>query len=139
MPKNSYIQALEYAITNILTFGLDIFLIWLMVNFWGFNYFWAVVFGYIIAIVLTYFVNRDWVYRGTHMKITEGFLRTFAVAVFCFLLVLVLMLLFVELFKMDYIVARLWTGLLSGLIGYVLDTVFAFRMPLLYKHRRKKS
>lgn len=137
MDNKSYIQAMEYIVTNVSTFILDIILIWVMVSFWNINYIWAVTIGYIVAITLNYFINRDWTYKGTHMKITKGYFKSLSFSIFFFLIIIGLMFLFVDILKFNYIISRFFVGIFCGTTAYILETIFTFKMHLIYRLKKK--
>ena len=136
MRKKSYVQVIEYGATHIFTFGLDLLLIWILAVIWGIYYVWALVAGYAIATIINYFWDRGLVFKQTKVGFMGGYFATVGVAVISLFIVILLMALFVQIFGIGLIEARLMTGLITGTFGYILETIFCFKMPLIYRRKR---
>lgn len=117
----------SYTTVGTATFIFDLFLIWLLVWWFGITEPLAIGVAFLIAFHINYALLRFWVYRHSQEKMpkTYAYFITLAVAVTFILPTLVTY--FEQWFGLDMFVARVVVGCLLGLIGFSFNTFFNFK------------
>jgi len=69
----------KYGLTGTLGMGIDFFMTWSLINMFSCNRFIANSFGFILASITNYLVNRVWTFKGTVSKGGKGFATFFLI------------------------------------------------------------
>ena len=126
-------QFILYDLVSITTFVIDLLIVWLLTQFVGFHYLISVTIGLTVCVLLLYTAGRKFVYVGTKQGVEKGYFVCLTIAFLSLLAILGLMLLFVEVFGINYILARIIVGMIVGTADYIADTHFTFGMHFLPK------
>lgn len=125
-----FTRLIRYSIVGILSFSIDLLLLYLITDKIGFFYLGSATISFILATTFNYILNRKWGYRETKRSNTFAYSSFFLVNLTGLIIVLSLLALFVEVFQFHYILSRIFAGLIAGLIDFLLNTIITFHVPL---------
>lgn len=97
------------------TFLLDLFLLFLFTDFFGWQYIFSAGVAFIIAVSINYFVSRRFVFRGILRRAGAGYGIFLVIAGAGLVAVTTLMALFVGVFGWHYLISRI---LIAGIVGF---------------------
>jgi len=124
--KNSLLRKMpDYYIVSLLSVGVNLVVYGFLV-FKGINYLVAIVIGFVIETILAYLLNRFWTFSDTLMDFKIGYLRSFLVAILNLLIIMLITFLGIQIFKLNYLIARIVAGVIVGIISFILDAKFSF-------------
>lgn len=109
-------------------FVLDIALLWLLVEQAGWRYMPAAALAFVIAASLHYALARRFVYRGSGRGVRTGYALFLVNAAIGLAVTLGGLTLLVEWAGVPYLVARVLSSLKAGIVGFVLNAAFNFRV-----------
>ncbi len=109
------IRFARYTAVSVSTFLLDLLLLFLFTDFFGWQYVFSAGVAFIIAVSINYFVSRRFVFRGTVRSVGEGYGIFLAIAFAGLITVTALMALFVGVFGWHYLISRI---LIAGIVGF---------------------
>ena len=112
---------------SLVAFGLDIALLWLLVERAGVSRLVAASLAFLVAISLHYGLSRIWVFRGANRGIASGYLFFLANAGIGLVVTLGLFWLLIELSPLHYLVARAISSIVAGVVVFFLNAVFNFK------------
>ncbi|WP_052223199.1 GtrA family protein [Novosphingobium malaysiense] len=115
------------AFASTISFILDLFLIWIMVEHFGIQRYLAVVVGFVIANALHYVLARIWIFHGTERGVASGYALFLGNALFGLGVILGGFALLTEVFGVPYLVARIMASLFAGTLVFVLNATLNFR------------
>lgn len=111
---------------NLLILPLNIGIAWMLTKA-GLHYLFATATGVGLQLVLTFFISRRWTFDRSEIKAKSGLLRTTMVELVSMTNILFITAIGVELFKLEFTLARISAMTIAGILGYVLDSFFTFR------------
>ncbi|MGE4306748.1 MAG: GtrA family protein [Novosphingobium sp.] len=115
------------AFVSTISFLLDLFLIWLLVEHFAVERYMAVVAGFIVANALHYVLARIWIFRGSERGLVSGYVIFFGNALFGLGVILGGFALLTEVFGVSFLISRVAASLLAGTIVFVLNATVNFR------------
>lgn len=132
MKKPGYLSRfILYDFASIITFLIDITIVWLLTQFLHFHYLLSVTIGLTVAVMLNYIIGRKFIFVGTKRKFKQGYVISLIIAFFVFLLILALTYSFVNFLGLNYLAARFIAGIIAGILSYAADSYFTYKMPFL--------
>lgn len=114
-------------IVSVVTFAIDLALLWLLVEHLGAAYIPAAALAFLIAISLNYVVSRLWVFRRSDRGLASGFLYFLMIAGVGLVTTLAVFVLLVEFAGLFYIVARAIASVVAGILVFALNAVLNFK------------
>lgn len=116
------------SLAGAVAFAFDMALLWALVERGGWAYLPAAAFAFLVAITIHYALARRFVFQDSTRGIASGYLFFVANAAVGLLVTLVAFAVLVELFELNYLVARLISSLKAGIVVFLLNAVFNFRV-----------
>jgi putative flippase GtrA len=116
------------SVAGTIAFAFDLALLWLLVERGGWAYLPAAAFAFLIAITIHYALARRFVFHESTRGLASGYLFFVANAAIGLLVTLAAFALLVELFELHYLVARLISSVKAGVVVFLLNAVFNFRV-----------
>lgn len=116
------------SLAGAVAFAFDIALLWLLVERAGWTYLPAAALAFLIAVTLHYALARRFVFTDSNRGVASGYLYFVANAAVGLGVTLAAFALLVELFELHYMIARLISSLKAGVVVFVLNAVFNFRV-----------
>jgi putative flippase GtrA len=126
-------QFLFYDLFSLISFILDLFIVWILTNIFKIHYLISVSIGLVVAVMFLYIAGRKSIYKKTKQSLKKGYIISLIISLLSLFLILILMTLLVEKIKMNYLLARILSGGIVGIIDYFADTHFSFKMRCLPK------
>jgi len=119
---------LKYTSVGVSTFLFDLFLLYLLTDYFKIHYALATPLAFGIAVSINYFISRRFVFKGTLRSIHAGYGVFLAIAGTGMAAVTGLMVVFVEVFHMEYLPARVIIAGLVGLWNYFMNLYVNFKV-----------
>ena len=123
-------EIILYVIFGILTTIINLTAYYLFSNIININYLISNAIAWIISVVFAYITNKFFVFNSSYINkdvIIEEFIKFMNCRLISGLSEVVLLFLFVDLFLMNDIVAKLIIGVLVALINFIFSKVFIFK------------
>lgn len=114
-------------VVSCLVFGVSITLLWVLVEFFGFQQVVAAGIGFVVANSLHYALGRTWIFRGTDRAIASGYVYFLANGGLGLAVTVGLFAALLRYTPMNYLVARVLVSVLAGLVMFALNAVLNFR------------
>ena len=114
-------------VASVATFAVDIALLWLLVEFLGIVYLPAAAIAFVIAITVQYALSRVWVFRRSDRGMATGYFYFLVNAGIGLVAMLAMLFALVELAGLFYLVARVISSVVSGVLMFILNAVFNFK------------
>lgn len=118
---------LKYTVSGVLTFLIDLLILWFMSDVLQINYLLSASVGFGIGITINYFIARNWAFKGTERNLLQGYLYFLVIAIIGLILVNILMYWFVEGLNLDKIISRVIIAGLVGIWNFFLNSIFNFK------------
>jgi len=118
----------KYMLTGGSTFLLDLCLLWLLTDVFGWYYLIAVATSFAVAITLNYWLARKFVFSTTLRGVGEGYAIFIGIALSGMAIVTGCMYVLVEYFGWGYFPARLAVASFTGLWNYLLNLYVNFKV-----------
>ena len=122
------IRFLKYATVGAATFLFDLLLLYLFIDHLGTDYVLATPLAFAIAISVNYFISRRYVFTGTLRSVHTGYGIFLLIAGAGMAGVTGLMVLFVEVFRLPYLPARVLVAGIVGLWNYLMNLYVNFKV-----------
>jgi putative flippase GtrA len=116
------------SLAGAVAFAFDMALLWLLVERAHWTYLPAAALAFLVAVTLHYALARRFVFAGSEQSVARGYLYFVANAAVGLAVTLAAFALLVELFELNYLVARLISSVKAGVVVFVLNAVFNFRV-----------
>lgn len=124
--KSRINQYLKYCMVGGMGVIIDFSLFTVSVNFFQINYIIANIFSISVALILVYFLQKNWTFQYHIKEKTKTFQRYLISVALTYLFNSGILIIFVEFFKFDVIHSKAIQVILSTLLGYVLTNYFVF-------------
>lgn len=108
-------------------FGVDLLLLWVLVEGFGVNKLVAATIGFVTASSLHYALGRSWIFRGTRRHVVSGYFYFLVNAGVGLAITILMFAAFIRWTSIDYVVARVIVSLFAGLATFLLNALFNFR------------
>lgn len=120
----------KYSLTGGSTFLLDLCLLYVLTDVFGWNYLVSVATSFAIAVSLNYWLARKFVFDGTSRDLKEGYVIFGTIALGGMLMVIGFMYILVTKFGWPYLLARLAVASFAGLWNYILNFYVNFKVDI---------
>lgn len=114
-------------IASFFAFGLDVSLLWLLVERLGLTYLPAATISFLIAMTLHYVLSRLWVFKDTERGIAKGYFYFLINAGVGLVTTLAAFAALIEFTGLYYLVARVIASVVAGVLVFGLNAVFNFK------------
>ncbi|MBV9159840.1 MAG: GtrA family protein [Candidatus Kaiserbacteria bacterium] len=122
-----FLRFVRYNVVNVITFALDLAIIFILTQFLHVFYLISVVIGFICEVVTMFLINRKWTF-GKDVALTRmGY--TALVASVSLIIITTITYVGVHFFDLYYLLARLFAGAFAALWSYFGDSHFTFNVP----------
>jgi putative flippase GtrA len=128
MMHKGLVRFLKYASVGGSTFLFDLFLLYLLIDYFNIYYVLATAMAFGVAVSINYFLSRRFVFKGSLRSVHEGYGIFISIALVGLCTVTGLMVLFVEVFHMHYLPARVITASIVGLWNYLMNLYVNFKV-----------
>lgn len=118
----------RYALVGVSTFGVDLSLLWILIDVLALQYLVATAVAFLIAVSLNYFVSRAWVFRHTERALGRGYVYFLQFALIGALVTTLLMWLLTSQTELHYALARILIAGVVGVGNYVANLYFNFKV-----------
>lgn len=119
---------LRYASVGISTFLFDLLLIYIATDIFGVPYYISTPVAFWIALSINYALARRFVFKGTERRVHHGYGYYIAVGIIGALSITSAVAFFVELFGVNYLIARTFVSGVIGICGYLFNLYFNFKV-----------
>ena len=122
------IRFIRYTVVGFTTFLIDLFLIYFLTEILHINYLISVGLAFIVAVTLNYHYSRKYVFCETTRELYQGYFNFLVIAILGLILIILLMAILVEVFSINYIVARVLVACLVGIYNYLTNLLLNFKI-----------
>lgn len=126
--KKHLLRFAKYTFVGFSTFVVDLFLIYFLTEILHINYLISVGLSFIIAVTINYHYSRKFVFRETTRELYLGYINFLIIAILGLILIILLMAILVEVFSINYIVARILVACLVGIYNYLTNLLLNFKV-----------
>ena len=130
--KKSIARFLKYSTVGVGTFLFDLFLLYCLVTFLNIDYIVATSLAFFVSISMNYFISRKYVFSKTNTFINKGYFTFIFFALFGISLTVGGMYILVSIFSVYYLLARCLTSSCVGVINYLFNLYFNFKVSGIY-------
>jgi len=127
------------AVTSISCFGLDVLILFLLVELLLTNYLISAVISFIIAHTINYILSRYWIFKGTKTKFAQSYLQFFLVAIVGIIFLVSAMTILVETLNLHYLVSKILVAITLGLFNFFMNYFFTFKLGHEFKRKHPKT
>jgi putative flippase GtrA len=114
-------------IASTFSFLLDLAILVALVELAGLPRVPAAAIAFIIPLIVFYFLQREWVFKGTDRGVAEGFVYFLIIMGIGFTTMLTVFWTLLEFTEIHYVLARLIASAVHGIIVFVLNGMFNFK------------
>jgi putative flippase GtrA len=125
---NIVFRFLRFTTSSGSTTVLDLIVFFILTEFFKIYYLLSAAISYIISSTANYFINRKWGFKDTKTRIGRGYLIFFVISLFGLGLTVFLLWMFVSVFHIYYLFARLLVYIIEGTISFFLHAFFSFKV-----------
>ena len=122
-------QFLRFGTSSSFTLMIDLLLFVFFVETLQIYYLTAAGLSFLISSSINYFINRNWSFKGTITGFLEGYFLFVFFSIIGVVITVALMWVFVELISIDYLVSRILSAIIEGVITFIINLIFTFKMP----------
>ncbi|MDD5083530.1 MAG: GtrA family protein [Candidatus Moranbacteria bacterium] len=119
---------LKYSLTGGSTFLVDLCLLYVLTDVFGWNYLVSAAVGFTIAVSLNYWLARKFVFSETLRGVREGYIIFGSIALGGVLIVIGLMYILVAKFGWPYLLSRIAVASFAGIWNYFLNFYVNFKV-----------
>jgi putative flippase GtrA len=121
---------LRYAVSSSSTVFLDLLILAFLTEFLNVFYLLSVVVSFTTSNTVNYIINRKWGFRETKTNVARGYFLFLFFGTVGLGITVLLMWLFVSKMGANYLIARIVVAMIEGTIGFILNSIFTFKIPL---------
>jgi putative flippase GtrA len=114
-------------VASFFIFGLDVGLLWLLVEQAGMSHLPAAAGSFLVAMSLQYLLSRVWVFKESERGLAKGYLYFLINAGIGLVVTLAAFAFLLELAGLHYLVARIIASVVAGLLVFALNATLNFR------------
>jgi putative flippase GtrA len=114
-------------VASIITFSLDLAILWSLVELVGIPHVIAAVAAFIVPMILFYILERQWVFPGTNRNVATGFLYFMINVGIGFAAMLATFWALLEFTPLHYLLARVLASVVNGIVIFLLNGLFNFK------------
>ncbi len=121
------IKVLKYMISTGITFALEFLLLWVFTGYFNIYYLYSAVLAFIITVSFGYGINRLFVFKGSDRSHIFGYINFFLISLGGLAIVIAGMFLFVKVFEIYYLHARILVILFTFTWTFSMNVFFNFK------------
>ena len=114
-------------VASFFAFGIDVAILWALVEWLGVGYIPAAAVGFLIAMSIHYVLSRVWVFRSTERGIATGYAYFLMNAGIGLVITLSVFAALVSFTPVYYLFARVLSSVAAGVVVFFLNAVFNFK------------
>ena len=114
-------------VVSTMVFGISVAVLWLLVEYAGFDEVVAAAAGFLIANLVHYALGRSWIFPGSDRHVATGYAYFLASAGIGLSLTIVLYAALLRFTAIDYILARILVSIFAGLAMFLFNALINFR------------
>lgn len=118
----------RYTVVGTSTFAVDLALLYILIDFFAFNYLVGAGVSFMCAISINYFLSRNYVFKGTQRSLRSGYINFVGIALIGLLIVIVGMYVLVAILGVGYVAARFVVAVITGFWNYLLNLFVTFKV-----------
>ncbi len=118
---------LKWNITGGLQFISDLFLLWFLTEIIGFYYLISASISVVISSIVGYSLNKKYVFRKSKRKFSRGYPIFLTITVAKIFVIIGILYFFVDILNINYLIARVITGLIIMIGMYTLHTKVTYK------------
>ena len=125
-----YEEIINYLIVGGFTTIVSLGSFALLIKVLNVNYLYANVISWILAVLFAYFTNKIFVFKSKRDKFSDNLKEVgkfFSSRIFTLIVDYALMILFIELFKIDEVISKLIVQIIILTLNYVLSKIIVFK------------
>ncbi len=126
--KNRLSRVIEYYTVEGITFLGNILLSSILVYYYGVHYLLATTIGFVLQVIVAFFVNRKWTFHEPGLKMVRGLITTLLIQTVGLCIILAITSFGVESLAFSFIAARISASIISGTYGYLAESYFTFKL-----------
>lgn len=126
--RRLFSRLVKYSGVGFGTFLLDLAIVALLAYSVGIPYPYAVAVGFFIGISTNYLISYIWVFRGTTRNKYAGYAIFLAIAIAGIILITASTAFLVEMLAIPLLIARIMVAGIIGLMNFLLNTFFNFKV-----------
>ena len=130
---------LKYLSVGASTLAFDLLILFFLTSVLGWNYILSAGIAFLIAISVNYLFSRRYVFRDTLRSAHSGYFLFILIASAGLVIVVSLMALFVEVFRLDVIAARVIVACFVGVWNYVMNFYVNFKIHQVEQDEQKEK
>jgi len=124
--KNKLIRYLKYCIAGGIGIIIDFSLFTVFVKFFQINYLVANIVSISVALILVYYLQKNWTFQYQIKEQTKTFQRYLVSVALTYLFNNGVLVILVQLLRFDVIHSKIIQIILSTVLGYILTNYFVF-------------
>lgn len=113
--------------TSFIAFGIDMALLWVLVQYGGMNQTIAASIGFLVGISVQYVLARQFVFTQSDRGMKRGYVYFLANALVGLVVTIGLFTLLLQITGLHYMVSRALASVAAGVVVFVLNAVFNFK------------
>jgi putative flippase GtrA len=122
------LRTLKYMMATGVTFGMELFLLWLFTDIFNIHYIFSAILAFIITVSAGYIINRWFVFRNSRRPHLQAYSYFVAISLGGLLIVVVGLAILVQKFHVYYLYARICVIVLTFLWTYTMNVYFNFKV-----------
>ena len=128
MTNLGLVRFLKYASVGVSTFLFDLFLLFILIDYFNVYYVYATASAFCIAVSINYVLSRRFVFRGTLRSVHAGYGIFILIALVGLAAVTGLMIVFVEVLHLHYLPSRIIIAGMLGMWNYLMNLYVNFKV-----------
>ena len=114
-------------VASFFAFGIDIALLWILVETVGLVYLPAAAIAFLVAMSVHYVVSRIWVFKASERGMATGYFYFLVNAGIGLVVTLAAFWALMNLLDLHYLLARVVASIVAGILVFFLNAVFNFK------------
>lgn len=126
--NRTVVRFAKYSLVGFGTFFFDLLLLYILTDFFALNYLLAAAVAFLIAVTINYIFSRRYVFSGTLRGVKEGYVNFMLIVLVGLVVVTGGMYVFVTMFDMSYVIARVLLAGVTGFWNYLMNLFVNFKV-----------
>ncbi len=124
----------KFYIVDLVAFALNLLIYIFGTRYLHLSYYMAIILGTAVIILMTYYAGRFWTFRDTQVEHNIGLGRHIIIDCFMAAVVLGATSLFIVVFHLYDITARVLGSIVAATISFILSSYITFEIPIFHKN-----
>lgn len=122
------VNFVKYTIVGIVGLILDMFLLYVFVEFFYFPVLFASGLAFLVAIINNFFLHKYWTFKDKSHHFERQFISFFIISVFNMAITVACMYFFVDWLHIWYMLSKLITSIIVLIFSYTANRIFTFKL-----------